>query len=599
MADPLINSLDLPATLRHRILCRVPPPEQPSNKKLFVLYLPTVVLRKRNNPAFALACRLANHYQVPVVVLCTVLDDQHLSRRPLCPLSMTSRRLAFTLEALQSCTKDWEDHGAGVAIRVHGPGARAPHHLTLAHQALAVVSDEPFVEPFRTYLRRMVTTCQTAKVPCFTVDGSTTVPPNSKLKLAREQTVVGDLSFTSAPGKAWVWEKQTDPNRKAQVHGAIKDGYLDAPDLDVRLPASFFLLQKEEVSDSDPWAKLVDVVPSRWKSRETVCPGERPWTVEELEAITDFKEWSMTSWPGADTSVPPCQQTHGSAMAAHDRWKAFLHHGLMHYGKRRNQIVLPHAVSRISCYLNLGILSIFDVVHDVWQIQSTRKGYSAGCGKFLQEVIKWREIGYVHTFASPGYHSVEAIPKWARDYFQRQQSTLSKSGYTYEQLQSAATGDQTWNAMQRYLIETGELHNNARMTWGKTLVHWQATMASPEDVLWELCCLNDRFALDGMSPPSYAGILWCFGWCDKPGSGGSVSTKWAHRYRTGPPGFEQAKESLNDSSTSNISAPTNASKNPAPTKKARRNEESESGPAKPQSTSILSFFSPVPKQAKD
>jgi deoxyribodipyrimidine photolyase len=604
MADPLINSLDLPATLRHRILCRVPPPqpelkqEEPSNKKLFVLYLPTVVLRKRHNPAFALACRLANHYQVPVVVLCTVLDDQHLSKRPLCPLAMTSRRLAFTLEALQSCTKDWENHGAGVAIRVHGPGARTPHHLTLANQAVAVVSDEPFVEPFRTYLRRVVTTCQAAKVPCFTVDGSTTVPPNSKLKRAREQTVVGDLSFASAPGKAWIWEKQTEPNRKAQVHGTIKDACLDAPDVDVRLPASFFLLQKEERSDSDPWAKLVEVIPSRWKSRETSCPGQRPWTVEELEAITDCKEWS-TSWPGADTSVPPCQQTHGSSTAAHDRWKAFLHHGLKHYGKRRNQIVLPHAVSRISCYLNLGILSIFDVVHDVWQIKSTQTGYSAGCGKFLDEVIKWREIGYVHTFASPGsYHSVEAIPQWARDYLQRQQqSTQSKSGYTYEQLQSAATRDETWNAMQRYLMETGELHNNARMTWGKTVVHWQATVASPEDVLWELCCLNDRFALDGMSPPSYAGILWCFGWCDKPGSGGGVSTKWAQRYKTGAVGFEQAKESLYDSSTINSAASTNASTNPTPTKKARRGEES--GHANPQSQSILSFFSPVPKPAKN
>jgi hypothetical protein len=80
---------------------------------------------------------------------------------------------------------------------------------------------------------------------------------------------------------------------------------------------------------------------------------------------------------------------------------------------------------------------------------------------------------------------------------------------------------------------------------GKTVVHWQASRVSPEESLWQLCCLNDRFALDGLSPPSYGGVLWCYGWQDKP-SGGSnrVSEKWAHRYRTGPSGFLQAKEQL-------------------------------------------------------
>eukprot|EP00539_Tryblionella_compressa_P003232 CAMPEP_0178735382 /NCGR_PEP_ID=MMETSP0744-20121128/1856_1 /TAXON_ID=913974 /ORGANISM="Nitzschia punctata, Strain CCMP561" /LENGTH=110 /DNA_ID=CAMNT_0020387743 /DNA_START=604 /DNA_END=933 /DNA_ORIENTATION=+ len=106
---------------------------------------------------------------------------------------MTARRLAFTLEALQSCCKQFEDHGAGVGVRIHGPGARTPHHLSLSHQALLVVSDEPFVDPYRNYLRRVVNACQAAKVPCFTVDGSTTVPPKSKLQVCK--ALGGDLSF--------------------------------------------------------------------------------------------------------------------------------------------------------------------------------------------------------------------------------------------------------------------------------------------------------------------------------------------------------------------------------------------------------------------
>jgi hypothetical protein len=75
-------------------------------------------------------------------------------------------------------------------------------------------------------------------------------------------------------------------------------------------------------------------------------------------------------------------------------------------------------------------------------------------------------------------------------------------------------------------------------------VHWQACRFPLDKVLWQLVCLNDRFALDGLSPPSYGGLLWCFGWGDKPAAGQKVSEKWAHRYRTGPKGFECAKEIL-------------------------------------------------------
>jgi hypothetical protein len=75
-------------------------------------------------------------------------------------------------------------------------------------------------------------------------------------------------------------------------------------------------------------------------------------------------------------------------------------------------------------------------------------------------------------------------------------------------------------------------------------VHWQACRFPLDEVLWQLVCLNDRFALDGLSPPSYGGLLWCFGWGDKPAAGQKVSEKWAHRYRTGPEGFERAKEIL-------------------------------------------------------
>lgn len=461
----LIQSLNLPQCLRDRILCRAPP--QPSKdsptttEKPFVLYLPTVVLRKRHNPAFAFACRLANHYGVPLLILVTILDDQHLSRPPLSPVCMTSRRLAFVLEALQGdCCSQWESHGAGVAIRVHGPGARTPHHLSLAHSATAVVSDEPFVEPYREYVRRVAKTCVSAQVPFWTVDGSTSVPPNSKLKRIKSSSNTNynsDIFFSGAPSKAWRWEKQTDSVRKQCVYGAYRDKALDAPELEHKLPFDFFLHSNEPSS-------VLRAIPTKWKDREVVAPEQRPWCVSELNAVADCKTWAL-EWKGADASVPPCKQTNGSVLSAKSRWKSFLHQGgLKNYAKKRNFITSPYAVSRISCYLNYGILSIFDVLHDVWEAQS-KTGFSTGCQKFLEEVGKWREGSYVHAFANPNYHTCHVLPPWATKHLGSLRNNISGSGYDYTELERAATKDETWNAMQEYLIDTGELHNNARMTW--------------------------------------------------------------------------------------------------------------------------------------
>lgn len=609
MADDFLfdagGCIELPTTLRQRILCRVAPknPEsfQPSSsgeanpKQKFVLYLPTVVLRRRHNPGFALACRLANFLEAPLVVLCTALDDKHLSDSPDKPICMTARRLAFTLEALQSCTKQWEEHGAGVAIRIHGPGARTPHHLTLTHQATAVVTDEAFVEPHRLYMQRIIGTCQTANAPCWTVDGSTTVPPKLKLKLARRVESNGTMWFSGVPAKAWLWEKKTSDERKAFVYGATQHGHLTAPELNRKLPRNFFTTKPLE----DYHENLVETVMplSTWRSKEKRDSILGLLNVEELVSISNVKEWAMKSWQGADVSVPPSPQTHGSEDAGRQRWNQFLHEGgLKNYAKRRNQIALPHAVSRISCYLNLGILSIFDILHDVWHAQSTQTGYGMGCTKFLDEVIKWREIGYCHTFANPGDHSelLDAIPKWAISYLEKQRSSSAEGVYTYEQLEQANTSDPTWNAMQSYLSDMGELHNNARMTWGKTVVHWQAKHYSPRQVLLHLCWLNDRFALDGLSPPSYAGILWCFGWGDKPASvNGSptLSVKPAHRYRTGPDGFLQAKTQLESTTSSPVSS-TSATSN----KRIRREDRPYHDLVRNDTPSILSFFNPVERK---
>ena len=616
--DPsVLDGLDLPRTLEERIqwqhssgngesdddddvsMSRPPLPLRSSGS--LVLYLPTVVLRKEHNPGYALACRLANHHGLPLVVLAVALDDHSLPSHHCCnknsnatttPVVGTARRLAFVLEAIRSAGQEWQDHGAGVAIRIHAPQHRTPHHLTMATRlAAAVVTDEPFVHPALQYVETVERACRAACVPCLRVDGSTTVPPRCKLRRKRKKQTNHDSTNASqqqqqqyyywdgVPSKAWVWQKMTNGPRRPHVWGAAQHGQLDAPPLQHRLPDGFFLQPTYQHLCPSP----------DWQDTTKMAPGQRPWSVQEMLSIPSMKEYvtqqNDNGWLKVDQSVPPCVQTDGSSTAALRRWQHFRRYHLAKYAKTRNNIRLPHAVSRLSCYLNYGILSIFRVVAELWQDRYDHNSKSkAGAIKFDDEIIKWREIGYAHAFANPqDYQRATSLPAWARqdlasfmaqstanigshhqqlqqqgeggnnqgDMVPNNNHNNNSMSFSISQLETGSTTDATWNAMQQYLVHTGELHNNARMTWGKTVVHWQKhSCCSIDELLGQLVYLNDRYALDGLSPPSYAGLLWCCGWGDKPSndnrnnSGKSVSTKPASRYRTAPEGFVEAEQLL-------------------------------------------------------
>ncbi|HQO40941.1 MAG TPA: hypothetical protein PK986_10765, partial [Spirochaetota bacterium] len=70
-----------------------------------------------------------------------------------------------------------------------------------------------------------------------------------------------------------------------------------------------------------------------------------------------------------------------------------------------------------------------------------------------------------------------------------------------------------WNAAQNQLVSEGIIHNYMRMYWGKKIIEWTV---SPENAYEYMVYLNNRYALDGSDPNSYAGIAWCFGKHDRP-----------------------------------------------------------------------------------
>ncbi|KAL3792820.1 hypothetical protein HJC23_002627 [Cyclotella cryptica] len=634
---------ELKDTLHPCLLARIhhsypPPPSTPSTcDDGFVLYLPTVSLRIDQNPSFALACHVANLKKVPLVVLAVVLDDSHHQRTHnshvgnASKVVMTSRRLAFTLQALSHACQRWSQHGAAVGIRIHASSdkqshrrkvtaARTPDHLTLAARSLFVVTDEPFVSPYSVMVRKVEEACRKSGVECVRVDGSCTVPPLQVLR--KNHCVEGSgVLFEGVPNKAYQWQIKTEHLRMGHLKAAM-EGCFDAPELEVTMEdEEMFLPVKAtnsptHLSSELSWGqRLAHLFPSRWKpvaiadmdgdsrtdsslSSLPNAPDMRPFTSKELshlfccddyfdvdadgtqtlldesnqllpqntkaketvDAITQsnsittpFHKFAL-HWPGADSTVPPVKHTIGTTPNGMARWNTWVQNGgLSRYAKERNDARNNlNGVSRMSAYLNLGIVSIFRLVWEVKQNQ-TKSGSSAkskwktGADKFEEEIVKFREHSYAHAFSRLDYDDVSSLPRWSVQYLDNESVT---GKYTVSQLASGATECNKWNSMQTYLVRTGELHNNVRMTWGKSVVEWgvaesrDGTSTPSRSILQALCYLNDRFALDGLSPPSYGGLLWCMGWTDKPDSNGGVSPKPAYRYRMTPDDFEEAETRL-------------------------------------------------------
>ncbi|MEY4116801.1 MAG: hypothetical protein RLZZ116_129 [Planctomycetota bacterium] len=206
-----------------------------------------------------------------------------------------------------------------------------------------------------------------------------------------------------------------------------------------------------------------------------------------------------------DHSVGPVTDTEGGSRAAEARWRAFLAGPIDAYARDRNDAVLP-ATSRMSAYLHYGMISPMRVARDA------RARGGEGAEKFLDELLVWRELAYHWCRHVPAHASLAGIPAWARESLARH-ALDARDVIARERLARGMSGVRLWDLAQRSLVVHGELHNNLRMTWGKAIPQWTS---SPQSALDTLIDLNDRYALDGGDPSSYAGLLWCLGLFDRP-----------------------------------------------------------------------------------
>ena len=219
--------------------------------------------------------------------------------------------------------------------------------------------------------------------------------------------------------------------------------------------------------------------------------------------------------------------TRGGPEAAQRALTLFLDRKLVEYADKRSQPE-PEVASRLSPYLHFGHISVHDVLQQLslresWTPASLatkatgrREGWwnmSQPAEAFLDELVTWRELGYVFCFHRPDYERFESLPDWARATLAEHASDPRPHVYSLDDLLHARTHDRIWNAAQTQLLREGTIHNYLRMLWGKKILEWSAT---PELALAHLIELNNRLALDGRNPNSYSGIFWTLGRFDRP-----------------------------------------------------------------------------------
>lgn len=219
--------------------------------------------------------------------------------------------------------------------------------------------------------------------------------------------------------------------------------------------------------------------------------------------------------------------TRGGAAQAAEQLRSFVQARLGRYHEARNTPA-ESAASGLSPWLHFGHISAFEVVDAIYRdagwspsaladkANGSRRGWwgmPEPHESFLDEMITWRELGQGQSFREGAdYERWVGLPAWARATLAEHADDERPERYSRAELESARTGDALWNAAQLELRLTGHMHNYLRMLWGKKVLQWSAT---PQEAFETLVELNNRWALDGRDPNSWAGIGWVFGRFDR------------------------------------------------------------------------------------
>ncbi|RLN25953.1 hypothetical protein BBJ28_00014255 [Nothophytophthora sp. Chile5] len=476
----------------------------------YLLYWMQTAVRTRYNYALEFAMEAANELKLPLHVL-YLFPDRSIA--PPLPIDgdesppvdewlheaqqdanahafATERHAQFALEGLADAHRRLAGRGLSLDVIHHHHVAEGPKATSLAraelltrcaqHAAL-VVTDRPYLRPWRVALDTLVSSAEaeedeedatSSSFGIVQVEGDVVVPV----------AVASDKEEYAA--------RTIRPKITRQL-----ERYL--------VPLEVIVLESayQTVGKS-----LLDVLTDSAELESLDMTTSE--VIEHALSLLDVdRSVSSVSWRfrGGETQASACAKRFLTA----DK--------LARYATERNEPSLD-AGSDLSLYLRFGHICVVRVALAANQLKQVSRA-KEGLASFLEELIVRRELAVnLVAYNAEHYDSMRCLPNYATTTLEEHADDPREWLYSRQELEAAQTGDAFWNAAQRELASTGKMHGYMRMYWAKKLLEWTR---SPAEGFHAALVLNNKYALDAPDANSYAGVAWSFGkhdqgWKERP-----------------------------------------------------------------------------------
>lgn len=222
------------------------------------------------------------------------------------------------------------------------------------------------------------------------------------------------------------------------------------------------------------------------------------------------------------SKVPKCGislNIESGSTAARDHLAGFIDNGLSSYAYGRNDIAKDQQ-SGLSPYLHFGQISSLRVALEVLYSVNERPllfdnakmaqsgstpNKTEGMNALYEEMIVRKELSDNFCLHAASYTDLKGAHEWAVTTLDAHVGDKREFVYTRDELESAKTHDEAWNAAQKQLTSKGNIHGYMRMYWAKKILEWTD---NPSTAIRHTIYLNDKYSIDGGDPNGYVGILW-------------------------------------------------------------------------------------------
>jgi len=276
--------------------------------------------------------------------------------------------------------------------------------------------------------------------------------------------------------------------------------YLILVDADTVIPMAEF--PREEEAPHQFRSRVERILPAHLKALPRLKPKKSAmdWKLKS-QSLAEYKK--VLSNLSIDRSVAPSRDFKGGKIEGERLLSVFVRLKLPFYKDNRSDPSID-GTSDLSPYLHFGQVSPRQVAAEV--VKSLAE--EAQKAVFLEELVVRRELAFNFVRYNINYDNIKGCPIWAQESLFRHQDDWRGYSYTPEQFERAETHDRLWNASQLELIKRGKIHGHLRSIWAKRILEWSADAREAFETALNL---NNKYALDGRGPSSFAGIAWAIG----------------------------------------------------------------------------------------